>query len=119
VNDTDSEFLRECFPEEEQKEEQYSDEYEAYLTNLRVVANTQAGLSVICYWLAELGTFEPSWTEKNAKLARQSVLKDVGNDILDDLAVASSTIHDAVQREMRTRRKRAGSLYKLKPIKET
>ena len=114
----DSEFLEECGYGGEDKEEPFSDEYEAYLTSLRAVANTQAGLNVICYWLGELGTFEPSWTEKNAKLARQAVLKDVGNDILDDLSVASETVHDTVQREMRARRKRAGTLYKLKPNKE-
>jgi hypothetical protein len=115
--DVDSDFLTECgFGE--QKEEKYSDEYEAYLTNLRIVASTQAGVNIICYWLAELGTFEPSWSDKNPKLARQAVLKDLGNDILDDLAVASEKIHDAIQREMRTRRKRAGSLYKLKPKEE-
>ena len=42
---------------------------------------------------------------QNARLARQVVLKDFGNELLDDLAVASSKTHDDIQRMMRAKRK--------------
>ena len=68
---------------------------------------TAAGAEVICVLLERLGTFEPAWTEKNAKMARMTALKDFGNDILDDLAVADEKKHDDIQRMMRVRRRLA------------
>lgn len=79
----------------------------AYLANLQQVANTTAGAEVICHILEMLGTFEPAWSDKNAYLAKQTALKDFGNDLLDDLAVAAENVHDNIQRRMRQRRKLA------------
>lgn len=83
------------------------DEYKAYLSDLQEVAKTAAGTRVLCRLLENLGTFEQGWHEKNAKLAKNAVLKDFGNDILDDLAVACEKVHDDIQRTMRIRRKLA------------
>jgi hypothetical protein len=79
----------------------------AYLANLQQVAKTTAGVEVICHILEMLGTFEPAWSDKNAYLAKQTVLKDFGNDLLDELAVAAEEVHDNIQRMMRQRRKLA------------
>lgn len=83
-------------------------EYRAYLSDLSEVANLPAGSRFLCALMEKLGAFEPSWTDKNARMARQVVLRDFGQDILDDLAVASDEVHDNIQRAMRVRRKAAG-----------
>jgi hypothetical protein len=80
-------------------------EYKRYLTDLHFVAATAEGRRALMWILSQLGTFEPAWHPKNAQLARAVVLKDFGQEILDDLAVASDSAHDEIQRAMRIARK--------------
>ena len=87
-----------------------AEDYKHYLSDLQEVAKTTAGARVICRLLDELGTFEPAWTDKNARLAKQVVLKDFGGSILDDLAIADADVHDDIQRMMRIRRKLAETI---------
>jgi hypothetical protein len=87
------------------KKIQLDPEYKGFLADLRDVVGHPGGARVICTLLERLGTFEPAYSEKNAKLIYKVVLKDFGNDILDDLATASAAAHDDIQRMMRIRRK--------------
>lgn len=80
-------------------------EYKRFLTDLHAVAASGAGQRVIIHILNQLGTFEAAWHPKNAHMAKAIVLKDFGQDILDDLAVASGEAHDAIQRAIRISRK--------------
>jgi len=82
-------------------------EYKRFLTDLHTVAKSPEGARVICWYLSKLGTFDPAWSAKNPQLARAVVLKDFGQSILDDLAVAADGVHDEIQRMMRIRRKAA------------
>ncbi|GAG40518.1 unnamed protein product, partial [marine sediment metagenome] len=59
-------------------------EYRQYLGDLQIVVKTPEGSRVICRLLEDLGTFQPAWSEKNARLAKQAVLKDFGQEMLDD-----------------------------------
>jgi len=77
----------------------------SYHADLHDVVKTPEGARVVCYWLERLGTFDPAWSDKNARMAQQTVLKDAGNELLDDLAVAHPNTHDDIQRMMRIRRK--------------
>lgn len=79
--------------------------YKHYIEALRTVLRTPDGKLVLCHMLKQCGTFEPAWTDKTAKLARQIVLKDFGNELLDDIAVADDKEHDSIQRTMRIERK--------------
>ncbi|MCP4454114.1 MAG: hypothetical protein GY809_21855, partial [Planctomycetes bacterium] len=76
-------------------------EYKRYLTDLHSVAATPAGQRVLVWILGRLGTFDPAWNAKNAQMAKATVLKDYGQEIMDDLAVASDDVHDSLQRSMR------------------
>lgn len=76
-----------------------------YLEDLQEVLKTTAGTNVVCTLLEQLGTFEPAWSEKNARMAQQTALKDFGNEFLDAIAVAGAQVHDDIQRMMRMRRK--------------
>ena len=87
-------------------------EYKRYLTDLHAVAATPAGQRVLVWILGQLGTFDPAWHPKNAQLAKAVVLKDFGQEILDDLAVASDEAHDVIQRSMRVSRM-AGLTYQI------
>jgi hypothetical protein len=77
----------------------------SYLTDLLAVTKTEEGVRVICYLLECLEVFEPTWTDKNARLARKAVLSDFGNEMLDDIAIVSEDVHNKIQRTMRVRRK--------------
>jgi len=92
------------------KEPTAAEQRKSYLTDLNALAKTPEGIRVICFWLEALGTFEPSWTEKNARLARSVVLKDFGSGMLDDVAIVSEEAHNNIQRAMRVRRKLAEEL---------
>jgi hypothetical protein len=87
-------------------------EYRQYLMDLRQVAFTAEGQRVLIWILGALGTCEPAWHPKNANMARAIVLKDFGQDILDDLAIAAGEAHDAIQRSIRIAR-RAGLTNKI------
>jgi len=80
-------------------------EYRRYLTDLHAIASTAEGQRVLMHILNQLGTFDPAWHPKNAQMAKSVVLKDYGQEILDDLAVASDEAHDEIQRAMRISRK--------------
>lgn len=95
-----------------------SDDYRHYIEDLRAVVRTPAGARVVCGLLDALGAFEPAWTEKNAVLARRAVLRDFGQSLLDDLAVAADDVHDDIQRMMRIRRKAADQLLTVDQNKE-
>ncbi len=92
-------------------------EYKRYLTDLHAVAATTEGQRVLMHLLNQLGAFEPAWHPKNAQMAKAIVLKDFGQEILDDLAVASDEAHDEIQRVMRISRK-AGLTDEFFSIKE-
>lgn len=94
------------------------DDYRQYIEDVRTVARTPAGARFICSLLEMLGAFDPSWSEKNARLAQKVVLRDFGQLLLDDLAVAADDVHDDIQRMMRIRRKAAETLVALKDDKE-
>ncbi len=87
-------------------------EYKRYLTDLHEMAAKPAGQRVLVWILGRLGTFDPAWHAKNAHLAKATVLKDFGQEIMDDLAVASAESHDEIQRSMRISRK-AGLTYQI------
>ena len=88
----------------------YEEAYKGYLIDLRDVAQTPEGSRVLCWLLEQSGAFEPVWSPKNAQLARAAVLKDFGQEILDDLAMAADGVHDSIQRTMRIRRKSEDTL---------
>lgn len=94
------------------------DGYRQYLEDVRTVVRTPAGARVFCTLLEMLGAFDPSWSEKNARLAQKVVLRDFGQLLLDDLAVAADDVHDDIQRMMRIRRKAAESLATITDDKE-
>lgn len=81
------------------------EDYARFCTDLHTIAMQPAGQRVLMYILDKLGTFEPAWHSKNAQLAKATVLRDFGQEILDDLAVASDEAHDMIQRSMRIARK--------------
>ena len=83
----------------------------SYLADLLAVTKTPEGIRVICYLLECLEVFEPTWTDKNARLARKAVLSDFGNDMLDDIAIVSEKVHNNIQRTMRIKRKLADELH--------
>ena len=91
--------------EEKQQDTDQDTIYKKYLGDLQEILKTTAGTNVVCTLLEALGTFEPAWSEKNARMAQQTALKDFGNDFLDDIALAGSQVHDDIQRMMRMRRK--------------
>ncbi len=93
-------------------------EYKRYLTDLHFVASSAEGQRVLMHILGQLGTFEPAWHPKNAQMARAIVLKDFGQEVLDDLAVASDVAHDDIQRAMRIARKAGITDLIFKPKKE-
>ena len=80
-------------------------EYKEFIADLTMVANTPAGARFICALLGKTGAFEPAWTAKNADMAKNTVLKDFGQDLLDDLSIANDKVHDQIQLMMRVRRK--------------
>jgi hypothetical protein len=100
-------------PEDTRKALVQDEDYKNFLTDLYSVARSGSGARVLCEIFDRLGTFNPSWSDKNARLAKAAVLKDFGQDLMDDLAVADDEVHDLIQRMMRIRRKSAGSLNTL------
>lgn len=86
-------------------EREVDDAYRQYVMDLRKVARTPEGSRVLCSLLEALGAFDPCWTDKNARLARAVVLRDFGQSLLDDLALAADDVHDDISRMMRIRRK--------------
>lgn len=85
-------------------------EEKQYLLDLRTVMNTRAGSNVLCAVLEKLGVTREAWNDKNSILAKQTVLKDFGDDLQDDLAMASDEGFGQLQKKMRTRRRAAGTL---------
>jgi hypothetical protein len=76
-----------------------------YLADLYEVAKLPAGARVLCALLVnELGVKRDAWAEKNARMAKNVVLKDFGDRLLDDLAAADGDTHDDIQRMMRSLR---------------
>jgi hypothetical protein len=75
-----------------------------YLIDLKMVSDKPEGQRVFIWILDQLGTFDPSWTPKNPELAKAAVLRDFGQALLDDIAVASSEAHDAIVKSMRISR---------------
>lgn len=96
--------------EQARKELTQEQAYKHYLGELATVARTPAGANVICALLQRLGVFDPTWSAKNAHLARAVVLNDFGQELLNDLAIAADDVHDDIQRMMRIRRKAADVL---------
>ncbi|MCP4127765.1 MAG: hypothetical protein GY753_11960 [Gammaproteobacteria bacterium] len=95
----------ETYYDENKEAAQIDPEYKRFLTDLHFVASTAEGQRVLMHILGALGTFECAWHPKNAQMAKAVVLKDFGQEILDDLAVASDVAHDEIQRAMRIARK--------------
>jgi predicted AAA+ superfamily ATPase len=87
-------------------------EYKRYLTDLHEVTSKPAGRRVLAHILGRLGTFDSAWSAKNAQMAKATVLRDFGQEVIDDLAVASAESHDEIQRSMRISRK-AGLTYQI------
>ena len=71
---------------------------------------TPEGERFICSLMEMLGAFEPSWHPKNALLAKAATLRDFGQEILDDIALASEEAHSKLQYKMRIRRKMTGTM---------
>lgn len=82
-----------------------SPEYREYLRCLRQVIGLPEGREVVCNLLERLQVLGPVWDEKNAKMFKAVVLRDFGQEILVDLALADDEAHDDVQRQLRLRRK--------------
>lgn len=76
-----------------------------YYFALAQVAKDPHGREFLCRFLADLGAFSPTWNAKNARLVHNAVRRDVGQELLDDLAIAAGEEHDEIQRIMRVRRK--------------
>jgi hypothetical protein len=76
-----------------------------YLTDLYEALKLPAGARVFCAILDEkLGLSRDAWSEKNARMARNTALKDVAEALMDDVAAADGDLYDDIQRMRRSLR---------------
>ena len=78
--------------------------YKRFLSDLSSVIQTPEGARVICEILERAGTFDQAWSADQAQMTMATVLRDFGQNLLDDVAVAGENVHNDIQRMMRVRR---------------
>jgi hypothetical protein len=101
-------FLMSAEEEEREKgryENTFSPEDKRYLNALREVIATEAGREFIAVLVGDkLGAFEPCW-RGNSSIHKVAALRDAGQDLMDDIAIADGEAHDEITRKLRLRRK--------------
>lgn len=91
------------------KQLELDEDYKQWLEDLRAVATTPEGARFICRLSESLGVGSPAY-RKGADVYAATALKDFGDDLMADLAVASDITHGDITRMLLIRRKAAERL---------
>lgn len=78
--------------------------FKRYIADLSAVLKTPEGARVVCEILERAGTFDQAWHTDIAQMTMSCILRDFGQTLLDDVALAGEDIHNDIQRMMRVRR---------------
>lgn len=101
-------FLMSAEEEEREKSEYqraFSKEERRYFNILREVISTESGMEFVAALVGDkLGAFDPCW-RGNSSIHRVAALRDAGQDLMDDIAIADGDAHDEIMRKLRLKRK--------------